>query len=317
MQESCNKSLKFITPNKDEYGEIQAVHSDAIELEWKLENFVKNNLGVGEKIEGEPFTVGGCTWRLCLYPDGCDQDHAGIMGIFLRLLSEKRDARASYQMWLVPAGTPTGGSSGRPSTCLTTVGCYPVDVDYENLETVKYRGLPMIRIQELLPPVPDYATHTAQRAGPRSFYNRQGAQQKASWGFPTFLRRIRVARDGYISSRGVVSIRCTIAVHSCVVPAQLLQKPLTLPKSLPGISEVAKRDCKSRCSPRSRHAKSSSLPNLKDSHRPFSRNSLESRSSNRLESRGSVRDREREKTYRRSLVVLPPATRLRTPCPSI
>mmetsp|Transcript_28223 Transcript_28223/g.61850 ORF Transcript_28223/g.61850 Transcript_28223/m.61850 type:complete len:415 (-) Transcript_28223:551-1795(-) len=224
--------LKYISPGS---APGQEYHSEAVELEWRLDNFPCLKPGIGGKVEGESFQCGGAKWRLCLYPDGCDKAHAGVMGIFLRLISKNKDPRASYQMWIVPSSMP---STAPPSS----TACTPIkNVEYDKKDNriISYKGQPALMFNELLPAWPDWARDTAQRGGPRTFSlnketNRDGGSQ-GSWGFPTFINRNRVATDGYMNCKGGVLVRCTVAVHTYVLRLgsdhkqlfQHLQRPQT------------------------------------------------------------------------------------------
>jgi hypothetical protein len=64
-----------------------------------------------------------------------------------------------------------------------------------------------------MPAAPTWASE--HRGGPRNFENRIMGT-KASWGFPSFLRRQRVFRDGFLSRAGLLTLRYVyIAPCSC------------------------------------------------------------------------------------------------------
>eukprot|EP00242_Pyramimonas_sp_CCMP2087_P010399 CAMPEP_0198217712 /NCGR_PEP_ID=MMETSP1445-20131203/65439_1 /TAXON_ID=36898 /ORGANISM="Pyramimonas sp., Strain CCMP2087" /LENGTH=413 /DNA_ID=CAMNT_0043894501 /DNA_START=380 /DNA_END=1623 /DNA_ORIENTATION=+ len=206
-------ALKYISPGKFPG---QEYHSDAIELQWTIDSFPCRKLGIGGKIEGELFQCGGATWRLCLYPDGCDRAHAGLMGAFLRLVSKNEEPRASYQMWLVPTSQSSAGPAQSSPACVPFKG-----VEYKDSILIEYKGDSCMWFDELLPSTPPWAV-AAQRGGPRTFNACRSPASKdtssqASWGFPTFYCRDKVSTDGYVTRQGSITIRCTVAVHSCVL----------------------------------------------------------------------------------------------------
>lgn len=214
--------------------------SATLSIEWRLEKFESLRLGVSGKVESESFHVGGYEWKLCLYPDGCDHAHKGIVGIFLRLMSEGRETRASYQMWLI---RPTRDehcdldsesnarqlNSYTPPSQLSPAGQDSLSATAKKFDAENaVAGLDGKARPSLLPPLPPApgdqnllpngpkGCPTLQKGGPRTYDNRRG-RSLASWGFPTFLRRSRVVPEGYLT-KGAVTVRCLMAVHSCVVP---------------------------------------------------------------------------------------------------
>lgn len=66
-----------------------------------------------------------------------------------------------------------------------------------------------------MPAAPAWASE--HRGGPRNFENRI-VGTKASWGFPSFLRRQRVFRDGFLSRAGLLTLRYvyTHTLHAVV-----------------------------------------------------------------------------------------------------
>jgi len=193
-----------------------------VELEWRISNFMGQNPGVGGRLEGTPFNAGGHLWQLVLYPDGCDHEHTGVMGVFLKLLSERTQARASYQMFLLPAGQVSdavafaadGDDEVRPVCARMHVQHYQGCIEEAGETGDQTRRCVQLGNDVYMPAAPAWASE--HRGGPRNFENRI-VGTKASWGFPSFLRRQRVFRDGFLSRAGLLTLRCTVAVHHCVV----------------------------------------------------------------------------------------------------
>ena len=83
------RPLKFLTHSTTSSGGA-SVESDVVELELKLDDFTSINPGVGGRIEGQPFSVGGHQWCGPSPPRWCGTSALYILYQFL--FNKRRDA---------------------------------------------------------------------------------------------------------------------------------------------------------------------------------------------------------------------------------
>lgn len=59
-------------------------------------------MGIGKYITSDTFTVGGCTWAICFFPDGkCLEDNCAYVSLFISLACDATDVRALFELSLM------------------------------------------------------------------------------------------------------------------------------------------------------------------------------------------------------------------------
>ncbi|TVU42541.1 hypothetical protein EJB05_08953, partial [Eragrostis curvula] len=96
---------------------------------FEIEDYsLHRGLGKGKFISSAAFDVGGYSWCIQYYPDGCKSEESnGNISVFLKLLTQKVKVRARYDLKLLDQGTG-----------LWFLGCHQVEPSMSKLESSAY-----------------------------------------------------------------------------------------------------------------------------------------------------------------------------------
>ncbi|WVZ92072.1 hypothetical protein U9M48_038166 [Paspalum notatum var. saurae] len=119
------------------------VHSGFLEFKLDYSGPGAKNLVAGDAVSSKNVVAGGYVWRILCYPRGYNEEHQEYLSIFLQLLSESKNVKAIFDVFMMGRdGEPSSSHAARcvqvyPPEGYTPLACgFPEFVEQSHLESL-------------------------------------------------------------------------------------------------------------------------------------------------------------------------------------